>query len=163
MSNKDIIVSGNEVKFILYRHAITQEKILGDMGIQGFMVDNQNLISFATMENLVKRIPAGTYPMSFTHSPKFSGVAPYKKFYAGCVPLLQVPSRSGIRIHCGNWPDQVSGCILLGESWGSLAVLQSQKAYARFMTFVEQNRHCKFSLTIVDSECLKFNYKELNV
>lgn len=152
-----------EMEFILYRHTITGERNLNNRGIQGYLTDEKNLLSFATMENLVKRIPAGTYPMSFTHSPKFSGVSPYKKYYAGCVPLLQVPSRSGIRIHCGNWPDQVTGCILLGESWGSLAVLQSQKAYARFMTFVEQNRHCKFSLTIVDTEWLKLNYKELNV
>lgn len=160
---KQFIVKDDEMEFILYRHTITEEKYLSERGILGYLTDDKNLLSFATMENLVKRIPAGTYPMSFTHSPRFSGVLPYKKYYFGYVPLLQVPSRSGIRIHCGNWGVDTTGCVLLGERCGSSAICQSHKAYSRFMTFVEQNKHCKFSLTIVDSEWMKLNYKELKV
>ncbi len=50
-------------------------------------------------------IPSGRYPVVITHSPKFNNWLPL---------LLNVPGRSGIRIHCGNLPEHTLGCILPG-------------------------------------------------
>ena len=55
-----------------------------------------------TLENADFLIPAGTYPVERTWSPKF------KKF----LPLIIVPDRSGIRIHRGTIPEHSQGCIL---------------------------------------------------
>ena len=54
-----------------------------------------------------KAIPAGRYAVAVTWSPKFKRWLPL---------LLNVPYRSGIRIHAGNNPDDSSGCILLGRA-----------------------------------------------
>jgi len=56
-----------------------------------------------TIENADFLIPAGTYPLSRTWSPKF------KKL----LPLVEnVPNREGIRIHKGTMPEHSQGCIL---------------------------------------------------
>jgi len=57
-----------------------------------------------TLENADYLIPAGTYPVERTWSPKF------KKF----LPLIEdVPDREGIRMHRGTKPEHSQGCILL--------------------------------------------------
>ena len=57
-----------------------------------------------SLENADYLIPAGTYPVERTWSPRF------KKF----LPLIEnVPDREGIRIHRGALPEHSKGCILL--------------------------------------------------
>ena len=65
---------------------------------------NYELEPFAqpTLENADFLIPAGTYPVERTWSPKF------RKF----LPLVSVPDREGIRIHRGSLPEHSKGCIL---------------------------------------------------
>ena len=60
--------------------------------------------SSPSLENADFIIPAGTYPVECTWSPRF------KKF----LPLIKdVPERDGIRIHKGTIPEHSKGCILL--------------------------------------------------
>ena len=60
-------------------------------------------LNFPSLENADFLIPAGTYPVERTWSPKF------KKL----MPLIQnVPDREGIRIHRGFLPEHSHGCIL---------------------------------------------------
>lgn len=66
-------------------------------------------------------IPAGTYKAALLFSPRFG-----RPLYH----LLAVPERTEILIHPGNWAGDVTkglktdvhGCILLGHSFGTLAV-----------------------------------------
>jgi len=51
-------------------------------------------------------IPAGEYPLVLTFSPHFKMVTP---------EVLDVPKRSAIRIHIGNFPKDSLGCTLVGE------------------------------------------------
>ena len=56
-----------------------------------------------TLENADFIIPAGTYPLERTWSPKFRKL----------LPIVQnVPDREGIRIHRGTIPEHSTGCIL---------------------------------------------------
>ena len=56
-----------------------------------------------TLENADFLIPAGTYPLKRTWSPKFKKNLPI---------LENVPDREGIRIHKGTLPEHSQGCIL---------------------------------------------------
>lgn len=57
-----------------------------------------------TLENADYIIPAGSYPVKRTFSPKFRKTLP---------EILDVPDRSGIRIHRGTLPEHSLGCVLL--------------------------------------------------
>lgn len=60
--------------------------------------------SFETLENADYLIPAGTYPLRLTWSPKFKKVLPL---------IDEVPDREGIRIHRGTVPEHSKGCVLV--------------------------------------------------
>jgi hypothetical protein len=54
----------------------------------------------------VSCFPPGRYKAEKKISPK----------NGACVQLLDVPNRTGIQIHAGNYTRQIQGCILVGES-----------------------------------------------
>lgn len=93
-------------------------------------------------------IPAGSYICEYTYSPTFR-----KYLYI----LLNVPKRSGIRIHSGNvagmrdkgMQSDFMGCIGLGMSlgrvYGQRAILSSVRAMGLFDKLVERDT---FILTI---------------
>ena len=73
--------------------------------VRGVMhVDGREI---ATIENVDYIIPAGTYPIVVTWSPKFKRMLPI---------LLNVPGRSGIRVHRGTKPEHSRGCILVSAA-----------------------------------------------
>lgn len=59
-----------------------------------------------TLENADYIIPAGTYPLKRTWSPKFKKVMPL---------IDEVPDREGIRIHLGTRPEHSTGCVLTDQ------------------------------------------------
>ena len=76
-----------------------------------------------TLENADYLIPALVYKVSVTQSPRFKRLMPV---------LLQVPNRSGIRIHRGTLPEHSKGCILVSAE-------NEQKLTALWLK--EQNDH----------------------
>ena len=80
-------------------------------------------------------IPAGTYKVKKTFSPRFKKVLP---------EILNVPGFSGVRIHSGNTAKDTEGCLLLGLNKVKGAVINSQNAVAFFMDKTPDN----FDLTI---------------
>ncbi len=59
-----------------------------------------------TLENAEVMIPALVYKVGVTKSPKFGRLLPV---------LVQVPGRSGIRVHKGTRPEHSKGCILVSK------------------------------------------------
>jgi len=57
-----------------------------------------------TLENADFLIPAGTYPLDLTWSPRFKKLMPL---------ISDVPDREGIRIHMGSVPEHSEGCVLV--------------------------------------------------
>ena len=96
---------------------LTRQKKIGK-AVTGIMVfslmdkfGERQEYEFSSLENADFLIPAGTYPVERTWSPKF------KKF----LPLIEnVPDREGIRIHRGTIPEHSKGCILLDMAGMSL-------------------------------------------
>ena len=77
---------------ILTRTAINGKAVTGTMLIPLYDGD----VTIKTLENRDFLIPEGTYPLDSTWSPKF------KKFLP---EVLDVPDRTGIRIHRGTIPN----------------------------------------------------------
>ena len=99
-------------------------------------------------ENNISCIPTGTYLCQFIHS----------STYGPCYWLRDVPGRSEILIHTGNfagdesrgWITHSAGCLLLGERFGAFkgqeAVLLSRKTLRCFVDKVMQRKN--FNLEI---------------
>lgn len=69
-------------------------------------------------------IPAGSYDVILTKSPHLGYV---------CPEVLNVPGRSAIRWHIGNFPKDVLGCIAIGNSYTKDMVVNSHKAFGILM------------------------------
>lgn len=69
-------------------------------------------------------IPAGTYKVRKTMSPRFKKVLP---------EILNVPGFTGVCIHAGNTAIDTDGCLLLGLNKKKGQVLESQTTMAFFM------------------------------
>ncbi len=85
---------------------------IGKMAIDGKYFCNtlEDKVRDLTKESKVfsrTAIPAGTYRVTMTYSPKFKRV----------MPLINgVPQFEAIRIHPGNKAEDTEGCILVGEN-----------------------------------------------
>ena len=62
---------------------------------------------YPTLENADFIIPAGTYPLRLTWSPRFKKMLPL---------IDEVPDREGIRIHLGTKPEHSTGCVLVSQA-----------------------------------------------
>ena len=84
------------------------------------------------------RIPEGIYELGIRdeggfherYKTKFRGI------HKGMIQVMDVPNFEYILLHIGNWEDQTSGCLLLGNSvkqnvTGSGMVIESKIAYLR--------------------------------
>lgn len=94
-----------------------------------------------TLEDIVRRpgvkvygqtaIPAGTYQVVVTMSPRFKRLLPL---------LLNVPGFEGIRIHTGNKAADTDGCILVGDSPTAGWLEQSKVAFDRLFAKLQATR-----------------------
>ena len=104
------------IQITLTRQKTSGQAVTGTMTFP--LLNREEPIVVQSLENAAYLIPEGTYEVKRTWSPKF------KKFLP---ELLDVPNRSGIRIHRGTLPDHSKGCILL-DMYGmaSLDILFNQ-------------------------------------
>lgn len=87
------------MKLTLTRLDVTDHGIFGHLEIEG------SPFNCVTLERHDIAIPVGTYPIELYDSPEH-----------GIVPLLRdVPNRTFIELHEGNWEFNSKGCILVGE------------------------------------------------
>ena len=84
----------------------------------------------ATLENDDYIIPCGTYPVKVTWSPKFKRMLPI---------VLNVPGRSGIRVHRGTKPEHSRGCILVSAA-------MEQELTAKWLALQASNEPIKITI-----------------
>lgn len=115
----------------------------------------------STLERADKLIQAGTYPLKWTRSPRFSRAATIKKGFPMDIytpEILGVPGRSGLRIHVANYTRQLEGCVAPGYSFtdldkdGKLDIAESTKAYDALVDCLLTGgiRESDFRITIRD-------------
>jgi len=94
-----------------------------------------------TLERPEVQIPLGSYEIEIRYSPRFKRLLPH---------LLNVPGRSDILIHSGNWPRDTEGCILVGQILGKDMILASRAALDPLIAKVQKslNQKQKVQLSI---------------
>ena len=90
------------IQLTLTRHNRDGKAVRGTLTFP--LLDREDTFTVPTLENADYLIPDGTYKVERTWSPKFRKFLP---------ELLEVPERTGIRIHRGTLPEHSLGCILL--------------------------------------------------
>ncbi len=99
------------------------------------LLDREDIFSVPTLENADYLIPDGSYKVERTWSPKFRKFLP---------ELLEVPDRTGIRIHRGTLPEHSLGCILLDMTgMANLDILFNQ------LSVFESNEEVFITITTV--------------
>jgi hypothetical protein len=93
-------------------------------------------------------IPDGTYTLGMRRSPVVNRITK-GRFKEGW-EVQNVPGRSFIMIHPGNWPSDFEGCIGVGfrrqmlqgrDGVMRLGVTSSQSAFAEFMALMEKSNY----------------------
>ncbi|MEM5776944.1 MAG: DUF5675 family protein [Candidatus Aenigmatarchaeota archaeon] len=74
-----------------------------------------------------KAIKCGKYRVIMTYSKRFKKVLP---------EIIGVENRTGIRIHSGNYREDTSGCILVGEKMINDILLDSRKALGWIIYYI---------------------------
>ncbi|WP_238130993.1 DUF5675 family protein [Vibrio cincinnatiensis] len=103
----------DEVKLHLKRTKQMGETTLGKLTIEGvskswFVLEPAGPDSVT--EGSDKRIKAGSYKLHPYSSPKYPSV----------YELQNVPGRTYILIHAGNYHNDTFGCLMPGKTWGSV-------------------------------------------
>lgn len=75
-------------------------------------------------------IPSGTYKTKMVYSPHFKTKLPQ---------LLDVPSRTNILIHAGNYVKDTDGCILVGLDSRVFYLEHSKEALAKVLSIIKDD------------------------
>ena len=95
-----------------------------------------------TLENAEFLIPTGTYELERTWSPKFRKFLP---------EILNVPERSGIRIHRGTIPEHSTGCVLT-DMYG-MAILETLFTQLNFIKSDNENENIFITISSEQTKC----------
>jgi hypothetical protein len=123
------------MELLLTRTALTTESTEGELRIDGeFMCFTLELPVVDGMPG--SAVPPGIYPVVLAPSPKFEMVRDsWVQRYAGAIPhIIQIPNRTNILIHWGNYPNDTDGCVLVGFTKEANFVGQSREAFAALHT-----------------------------
>lgn len=72
-------------------------------------------------------IPAGTYKVELTESPRFRCLMPL---------ICDVPNFSGVRIHAGNTAEDTDGCVLVGFNKIKGKVINSRETFGKLLSLM---------------------------
>ncbi len=119
------------MKVDIYRQVETSEAITGEFWVDGRMecyyLEPSRFTPYYPGHPC---IPAGVYRVVLTMSPHLGYV---------CPEVLQVPGRTAIRWHIGNYPRDVLGCCVVGTALGENSVRNSKVAFDALMEKLQGN------------------------
>lgn len=112
------------MKIEVIRHYFSEAYTIGKLYIDGvFFCDTLEPSTTATQHPAVK---LGSYRLSIVWSYKFGSF----------MPRIEVPHRSGILFHVGNYPHDTKGCVLLGLNTIKGSVTASKVTFNSFFDMI---------------------------
>ncbi len=87
------------------RTSFNSSSLTGELFVNGEFLTHTLELPWNNNRSFISSIPAGTY----------SAFLRYDKNDKWRLQLENVPNRSGVQIHIGNWPSQIEGCVLVGN------------------------------------------------
>ena len=125
-----ILVFFSSIGYSQDNFALTIERKLSSSNCtMGYLIANGEVLCY-TLElpwadnlNNISCIPVGTY----------SGILRYDKTDGWRIQLENVPNRTGVQIHMGNYTSQIKGCVLVGTNAkvDNCSVQNSSTAYSK--------------------------------
>jgi len=129
------------MKAILTRWHFGKKATIGSLSIGNFSCQTLELPFRNNLQN-VSCIPVGDYCSNRTISNRFGNT----------FEVMDVPNRSNILFHWGNFPKDTNGCILIGLNSmfmdGRMMIENSKAAFDKFMAELSEVE--KFDLFIFD-------------
>lgn len=101
------------MKILVERKRETEDSIIGVLTLEW------DPFTCFTIENKEKSIQPGSYDCELTYSNRFNRQMPW----------INVPDRSGIRIHWANFGPQLEGCVAVGDKEEENAVDNSRETF----------------------------------
>lgn len=110
------------MKLAVKRQTLTSKSTIGRLLVDGheFCWTLEDVVRAGPKVYGQTAIPAGTYKVLLTVSPRFNRVLPL---------LVDVPGFEGVRIHPGNKPEDTDGCLLVGFGRQQDFITQSRDAF----------------------------------
>ena len=122
------------MKLELKRFEFTENSIIGKLYIDGqfecYTLENPYLDN----KNNISSIPTGFYQWRVRDGALEGSKYDYKHIH-----VMDVPNRSWILVHIGNYPGDTLGCILPGTSYDRDAVWNSKIAFDKLMGKVSED------------------------
>jgi len=125
-----ILIVFSSISYSQDNFALTIErKLSSSTCTMGYLIANGEVLCY-TLElpwadnlNNISCIPVGTY----------SGILRYDKTDGWRIQLENVPNRTGVQIHMGNYTTQIKGCVLVGTNANvdNCSVQNSSTAYSK--------------------------------
>lgn len=103
------IGQGKPLKITILRQSATEKCTSGYIAVGGDIVAYTVELPFNNNISCISSIPSGTYAATLR----------YDKSDKWRIELKDVPERSGIQIHVGNWTREIQGCVLVGAKLAS--------------------------------------------
>lgn len=124
---------------VLVRDKRTERCTLGKLCLDGVPVCDTLELPWRENKSQISCIPCGTYPVVFREDPG-------SKYAYRHLHVQDVPGRSWILVHIGNYPEDTLGCILPGMTRGRDYVGHSGDAFNKLMALLEGSE--EMTLTI---------------
>ncbi len=87
-----------------------------------------------SLERFAVMIPEGRYEVTLTVSSRATAGTLWSPYGDHMLPqLLDVPGRTAVRCHAGNYITQTDGCILVGSEHDATELLHSRPALTRII------------------------------
>ena len=116
-----------KASILIIRDEFTDKSVLGKLYLNGEFYGHTLELTWKDNKKSVSCIPKGVY-----EARKRGGDESGKYKYQH-IEILDVPDRSLILIHVGNFPKNTKGCVLLGTTRAFNFVGDSRKAFYKLM------------------------------
>ncbi len=119
------------MKLRLKRQDYSDNRTIGRLSIDGedFCWTLEDQVRTGPKVHGQTAIPAGTYAVRLTMSPRFGRILPL---------LIDVPGFDGVRIHPGNTAADTEGCLLVGTGRTDDTITGSRDAFNALMLRLER-------------------------